>query len=74
MDSMADAADIPRTKLSPYTSTQLCYGPFGARVDLVSIQRLMGHSNISTTRVYLELVTKVSVKSTTVLNGTTKKE
>jgi site-specific recombinase XerD len=56
MDRLADDSDIPRSRLSPHTLRHnFATGLLNGGADIVSIQKLMGHTNITATRVYLDV-------------------
>ena len=56
MDRLADDSDIPRPRLSPHTLRHnFATGLLNGGADIVSIQKLMGHTNITATRVYLDI-------------------
>ena len=56
MDRLADASSIPKPRLTPHTLRHtFASGLLERGADLVTIQRLLGHASIATTRVYLEI-------------------
>ena len=56
MNRLADDAGIPRSRVTPHVLRHnFATGLLERGADLVTIQRLLGHASIATTRVYLEI-------------------
>lgn len=56
MDALEHQAGLPKGKLTPHVLRHnFATGLLERGADLVTIQRLMGHATIATTRVYLEI-------------------